>query len=97
MYEEGARGPYPPIVRNVSLENVMSRASPRVLWIAGFPGAAIDNIRLANCTFKGVETAEVISAAGNISLRNVTIEPAKKERSLNSVGPARAASGDKTK
>jgi unsaturated rhamnogalacturonyl hydrolase len=84
MYEEGPRGPHHPIVRNVSLENVTSRASPRVMWIAGFPAATIDNIRLANCTFRGVETAESVFGAGMISLQNVVIESTKKARSLNS-------------
>ena len=90
VYEEGARGPHRPIVRNVSLENVTSLASPRVMWIAGFPGATIDNVRFADCTFRGVEASEVLSEAGNVSLRNVTIEPAKKARSVNSVAPAPA-------
>ena len=92
VYEEGARGPHRPIVRNVSLENITSQTSPRVMWIAGFPGAMIDNVRFANCTFRGVEASEVLSSAGNITLRNVTIEPAKKSRSLNSVAPTQGTS-----
>ena len=87
IYEEGARGPHRPVVRNVALENVTSQASPRVMWIAGFPGATIDQISIRDSTFRGVESSEVLSSAGNIILRNVTIEPAKKTRSLNSVAP----------
>jgi unsaturated rhamnogalacturonyl hydrolase len=85
MYEEGAKGSHPPTVRNVALEQVTSKSSPRVMWIAGFPAATIDAIRIADCTFAGVESTEVLSHAGSISLRNVTITPAKKGRSLNSV------------
>ncbi len=85
VYEEGPRGPHKPVVRNVVLEKVTSQASPRVLWIAGFAGATIDDIRFVDCTFRGVETAEVLSHAGTITFRHVTIEPAKKSRSLNSV------------
>jgi unsaturated rhamnogalacturonyl hydrolase len=88
LYEEGSRGPHRPVVRNVSLENVNSQASPRVMWIAGFEGAIIDDVRIANCTFRGVDAAEVVTGAQNISLQNVVIEPAKKPRSLNSVAPA---------
>ena len=90
VYEEGAKGPHRPVVRNVVLENVTSQSSPRVLWIAGFPAATIDGVRLTDCTFRGVESAEVLSHAGSVTLRNVTVEPAKKTRSLNSV-PAPAA------
>lgn len=85
IYEEGARGPHPPRVRNVVLENVTSTSSPRVMWIAGFPAASIEGVRFADCTFRGVEATEVISYAGSITLQNVTIEPARRGRSANSV------------
>jgi polygalacturonase len=84
LYETGPNGPHKPIVRNVSIENVRSASSPRVMWIGGFPGAVIDDIRFADCVFRGVESTELVSNAGSISFRNVTIEPAKKTRSLNS-------------
>jgi hypothetical protein len=51
-------------VRNVTVENVQSASSPRVLWIAGFPGATIDNISFSNCTFRGVEASEQVEHAG---------------------------------
>ncbi len=85
IYEEGANGPHAPTVRNVVLENVTSNASPRVMWIAGFPAATIDGVRFVNCTFKGIEATEMLSHAGSVSFSNVTMEPAKKGRSLNSV------------
>ncbi|HZB43746.1 MAG TPA: glycoside hydrolase family 28 protein [Pyrinomonadaceae bacterium] len=84
LYDTGDKGPHKPVVRNVLVENVTSRSSPRVMWIVGFPGVRIDNIRFVNCTFRGVETAEVMNHAGSFSFENVTIEPAKKGRSLNS-------------
>jgi unsaturated rhamnogalacturonyl hydrolase len=83
LYEEGAKGTHQPAVRNITLENVTSQASPRVMWIAGFPGAVIDRIRFIDCTFRGVETAERLQGASSIELRNVVIEPAIKSRSLN--------------
>jgi unsaturated rhamnogalacturonyl hydrolase len=84
LYETGANGSHRPTVRNVNLENVRSAGSPRVMWVAGFPGATIDEIRFANCLFRGVESGELVQNAGSISFRNVVIEPAKKARSLNS-------------
>ena len=78
-----------PIVRNVHIENVTSRSSPRVMWVVGFPGVTIDDIHFRNCTFRGVEAAEVVSHAGSFSFENVTIEPARKGRSLNSPQGAR--------
>ncbi|MGD0016182.1 MAG: glycoside hydrolase family 28 protein [Verrucomicrobiia bacterium] len=89
LYEEGTNGIYKPIVRNVALENVKSQSSPRVMWITGFPGTVIDNVRFSDCVFSNVETAEMLSQAGVISFSNVTIAPAKKERSLNSRDPGK--------
>jgi polygalacturonase len=84
LYETGADGPHKPVVRNVVIENVRSASSPRVMWIAGFDGATIDNIRFSDCVFRGVEATEQLRHAGTISFKNVTIEPAQKGRSRNS-------------
>ena len=85
LYEEGARGPHRPVVRNVAFERVTSRSSPRVLFVAGFDGAVIDGIRFIDSTFAGVETAEQLTHAGSVSFTRTAIEPAKKIRSANSV------------
>ncbi|MEO7508746.1 MAG: glycoside hydrolase family 28 protein [Pyrinomonadaceae bacterium] len=84
IYDTGAKGPHRPVLRNVEIDNVTSTSSPRVMWIVGFEGTTIENIRFQNCTFRGVEATEVMNHAGAISFNNVTIEPAKKGRSLNS-------------
>jgi unsaturated rhamnogalacturonyl hydrolase len=84
LYETGADGPHKPIVRNVVIENVRSASSPRVMWVAGFPGAVIEDVRFIDCAFRGVESSEVVQNAGSISLKNVSIEPAAKGRSRNS-------------
>ena len=87
LYEEGANGPHRPAVRNVSLENVTAKSTPRVFYIAGFKGAVIDRIRLAHCTFSGVEAAELVEHAGHIEFDDVTIEPKVKPTSLSSRAP----------
>jgi unsaturated rhamnogalacturonyl hydrolase len=84
QYEEGANGPHRPVVRNVQLENVTSRGSPRVMWIAGFKGATITGVKFADCTFRGVTDTDFVQHAGIVSFNNVTVEPAKMGRSLNS-------------
>lgn len=83
-YEEGARGPHHPIVRHVSLEHITAKAAPRLLWIAGIPNGTIDDIRVADSTFQGLTAAENVSHAGQITLRNVALEPARRSRSANS-------------
>jgi unsaturated rhamnogalacturonyl hydrolase len=87
LYEEGAKGPFKPVVRNVQIDNVTSTGSPRVMYIRGFEGAEVDNIRISNSTFNNVTETEVVQYAGGITLTNVTINPAKAAKSLNSVPP----------
>ncbi|MDX2260547.1 MAG: glycosyl hydrolase family 28 protein, partial [Gemmatimonadales bacterium] len=87
LYEEGAKGAFKPVVRNVQLEKVTSAASPRVLFVRGFPGAVIEGIRIVDSTFTGLTETEVVEHAGSIILDRVTLTPAKGARSLNSVAP----------
>ena len=84
LYEEGAKGAFKPVVRNVQLDGITSSASPRVLFVRGFDGAVIENIRISNSTFSGVTETDVVSHAGSITMNNVTITPAKAAESLNS-------------
>jgi unsaturated rhamnogalacturonyl hydrolase len=87
MYEEGPRGNFKPTLRNVFVENMTSASSPRVFYIASFPGATVDNIRLAHCRFEGVETAEIARNVGHIELDDVTILPKKLPKSLSTRPP----------
>src|SRR5688500_18449694 len=79
-YEEGAKGPHKPVLRNVQIENETSESSGSVAIMTAFPGAVIEGIRLKACTFRGVEGADVLRHAGSFTLDNVTIEPAKKKK-----------------
>jgi unsaturated rhamnogalacturonyl hydrolase len=79
-YEEGANGPYKPVLRGVDIENVNSDSSGSVAVITSFPGATIENVRMKDCVFRGVERADVLTHAGSLTLENVTIEPAKKAK-----------------
>ncbi|MBP8257204.1 MAG: glycoside hydrolase family 28 protein [Opitutaceae bacterium] len=85
LYEEGAKGAFKPVVRNVHLENVSSTHSPRVMYVRGFEGAVIDGIHIRDSTFTGITESEVVEHAGVVTLRNVTILPAKPVKGLNSV------------
>ncbi len=91
LYEEGAAGAFKPVVRNVQLDNITSSASPRVLFVRGFEGAVVEGIRISNSTFRGVTATEVLSHTGTVTFSNVTIEPAQKPASLNSVPPPSTA------
>ena len=77
-YEEGANGPHLPVLRNVLIEGVATESAGRVSTITAFPGAVIEGVRLKDCTFRGVEAADILKNAGTITWQNVAIEPAKR-------------------
>ena len=91
MYEEGPNGDHLPVVRNVEIDHVTSTGSPRVMFIKGFEGAVVENIRFKNSTFNGVTSAEVLSHARKVSFDNVTINPAGGAKGRNSVPPPSTA------
>jgi polygalacturonase len=84
LYEEGARGAFPPVVRNVSLDQITVQSTPRVLFIAGFPGATIDRIRLSRSTIAGLSAPERVDHAGRIEYDQVDLIPAQAEVSRSS-------------
>ncbi len=82
LYEEGARGDHPPVVRNVQLDHLTSSASPRVLFLRGFPGTRIEDIRISDSTFAGLTEADVVENASAITFSNVTRIPGKAAKDL---------------
>jgi len=83
LYEEGAQGPYPPVLRHVSLENVTCQSAPRVLYVLGFPGARIDDINFKDCVFKGLTAPELVLDAGTITFQNTRLVPKEIPPSLS--------------
>ncbi|MGC3959211.1 MAG: glycoside hydrolase family 28 protein [Verrucomicrobiota bacterium] len=77
VYWRVVNGPFPPTVRNIEMRNVTSDSSPRALWVVGTTNSIIENVRVIDSVFKGVEGPDVLTHSGSIELQNVTIEPAK--------------------
>jgi polygalacturonase len=59
-YEEGPKGPFAPIVREVELRGVSSRKSEYALFLKGFPADPITDVRLVGCDFLDVARPNVI-------------------------------------
>jgi unsaturated rhamnogalacturonyl hydrolase len=83
LYEEGAKGPEHPVLRNVNLENITARGAPRIFYIVGFDAATIDNIKISNSTISGLQAPEIIDHAGHIELDHVTALPKQMPKALN--------------
>jgi polygalacturonase len=76
LYEEGAKGDYKPVAKNVVMDNVTVAHTPRVLNVRGFPEAEISNVRIYNSTFKEVKQPDVVQDA-DVKLVSCTVEQAK--------------------
>jgi polygalacturonase len=87
LYEEGAKGNFPPTARNILIEDVKAEHSPRLFYITGFEGATIEGIRVERTQILNATATEVIEHAGRIELVDVTVTPAIKPRSLSSRQP----------
>jgi unsaturated rhamnogalacturonyl hydrolase len=76
LYEEGTNGAFPPVVRNVVMENVTVAKTPRAVTAVSFPGAEISNVRIYNSTFKGTTKHDRIENA-EVKLVDCVTEPAR--------------------
>ncbi len=75
MYEEGAKGDYPPVVRNVVMNNITVAQTPRVLNVRSFPAAEISGVRIYDSTFKQIKNPDVVQNA-DVKLVNCSLEQA---------------------
>lgn len=73
IYGKVYDGAFPPVVRNVVMERVTAKSSPRVLWVMGPEKCTIENILVKDCDFSGVEGDDQINKPGVVTLENVKI------------------------
>jgi polygalacturonase len=72
-YEEGERGGFTPVVRDVVVRNVKSGRSKYALYLRGFKDAPVSDVRLEDCTFDNVARPNVVENVRDLTLRNVRI------------------------
>ncbi|HWR74475.1 MAG TPA: glycoside hydrolase family 28 protein [Bacteroidales bacterium] len=72
---------FPPVVRNVTLENVTSNKSKYGIYIEGLDKSVnVSDITLRNCAFNGVEQGTAITGAEGVKLKKVYINGKKIRR-----------------
>jgi len=76
LYEEGAKGGFKPVAKNIVMENITVAQTPRVLNVRGFPEASISNVRIYNSTFKQIQKPDVVQDA-DVKLVDCSLEKAK--------------------
>jgi polygalacturonase len=76
-YEEGAQGPFTPVVRDVEVLNLEVGKCANAWSIRGYKNAPIANIRLKNCTFENAAKPAVTENVQGLTLENVTVNGQK--------------------
>jgi hypothetical protein len=72
-YEEGAGGPFTPVVRDVQVEAVVSGKSLYAIDAQGLENAPIYDVALRDCDFRNVAEPIIVKNVKGISFRNVKI------------------------
>ena len=72
-YEEGAKGPFLPVVRDINMQRVSSRKSNYALDLRGFPNAPITDVRLSECQFHNVAKGSIIENVRGLTLDRVSV------------------------
>ena len=70
-YEEGDKGSFIPIVRNVEMRNVESSKSQFGIWIRAYDHSPATNISVDHCVFKNVAEPNVLDNVKDLSLIDV--------------------------
>jgi polygalacturonase len=70
-YEEGDRGNFTPIVRNVEMKNVESGKSQFGIWIRAYDRSPATKISIERCIFEDVAEPNVLDNVKDLSLINV--------------------------
>jgi lysophospholipase L1-like esterase len=81
-YEEGAKGKFTPVVRNLVVENVKSGKSQHALDVQGFANAPVYDLRLKDCTFENVAEPSVVRNVTGMTLENVRVNGKLVDREL---------------
>jgi polygalacturonase len=73
FYEEGEKGNFLPVVRNIRLQNITSEKSKYAVWIKAFDKSPATDIELKDCLFNNVTEENVIENVSNLKTESVMI------------------------
>jgi len=72
-YEEGDKGGFTPVARDIAVERVTSKKSVYGLYLRGFANAPIENVRVIDCHFEHVAKGNVVEHVRGLALTGTTI------------------------
>jgi hypothetical protein len=76
-YEEGANGPFVPVVRNVQVERMTVSRARHAFFVRGLEASPVEGVRVRDSVFRGVAKASRLEHVRELVLRDVVLEPAE--------------------
>jgi polygalacturonase len=73
FYEEGEKGPFTPVVRDVEVVNLTCKKSQTAWTLRGFKNAPVRDVRLRNCTFENTARPSVAENVEGLVVNSVTV------------------------
>jgi polygalacturonase len=75
LYEEGAAGPFTPVVRNVRVDRMTVRKAAYAFFVRGLESSPVRGLSVADSAFREVEKGSRLTGVEELVLRNVVVEP----------------------
>ena len=72
-YEEGSKGLFTPVARDINVQRVSSRKSKYALYLRGFGNAPIEGVHLSDCQFHDVAMDNVLENVRDLTFDRVSI------------------------
>jgi polygalacturonase len=77
MYEEGEKGPFKPVVRDVEVVNVTVKKCSSAWSLRGYKSAPVQDVRVRHCSFDGASNANVAENVEGLVVEDVTVNGKK--------------------
>jgi polygalacturonase len=72
-YEEGDKGGFTPVVRDVEVENLTVGKCRQALSLRGYANAPIRDIRLRHCVFQHADAADTVEHVEGLAMEDVSV------------------------
>ena len=73
LYEEGAKGPFKPVVRDVEVVNLTCKRSQSAWSLRGLNGAPVQDIRITRCIFESAAKPSVAENVEGLAVKDVSV------------------------
>jgi polygalacturonase len=77
LYEEGAAGPFTPVVRNVVVDRMTVGRARYAFFVRGLAVSPVRGLTVRDSAFRGVAKGSRLEHVEDLVLRNVALEPAE--------------------